>query len=83
VVLGVNVPEGESVTLQGQQVPRAHPSGQRYLGAMFDDKATPATVAKHRAQCLQSAFRAAMGTFNVHVIHAGIWLVAFLSYCAC
>jgi hypothetical protein len=64
VVLGVNVPEGVSVSLLGQQVPRAPPSGQCYLGAMFDDKARPGTMAQHRAQCMQTAFREARGRIH-------------------
>jgi hypothetical protein len=61
VVLSVNVPAGEAVTLQGQQVPCAPPDGQRYLGAMFTDTANPAAMAQHRAQCMQTAFRVARG----------------------
>jgi hypothetical protein len=64
VVFGVNVPEGETVNLHGQQVPRADPDGQRYLGALFDSKAKFAAMARHRARCMQTAFREARGRIH-------------------
>jgi hypothetical protein len=64
VMLGVAVPDEESVTVDGHQVPRAPPEGQRYLGVVFDQAATPATMARNRARCMQSAFRVARGRLH-------------------
>jgi hypothetical protein len=64
VMLCVAVPEGESVIVDGNQVPRCPPEGQRYLGVMVDGRADAGRMAKHRAGCMQTAFRVVRGRIH-------------------
>jgi hypothetical protein len=64
VMFAVAVPEGESVTVDGHQVPRCPPEGERYLGVKVDNRASAGRMAKHRAECMQTAFRVVRGRIH-------------------
>ena len=54
VALHVNAPE-VAIMMNGSSVPTAPPAGTRYLGLMFDCKASAVMMAQHRAACMQSS----------------------------
>jgi hypothetical protein len=55
VVLCVNVPTDQQLTVNDVAIPRAPPGGQRYLGLMYDMAASAKAMALHRAACMLSA----------------------------
>lgn len=65
MVLRVNVPDGASVVVDGQPVPWAKPTGERFLGLIFDKQASAKAMAEHRAACMLTAYRCARAKLSV------------------
>jgi hypothetical protein len=59
VVFGVECGEEGGISVDEQCVPQAPEQGTRYLGLMYDRKASAKVMAQHRGGCMLTAFRRA------------------------